>query len=326
MRITSYGTRGSTPISSPEQVVYGGNTTCVRVESECLGEGKWLFVDAGTGIVPAGRDFCRQGGKVAVILHTHVHHDHTQGFPLSCFPYMKKVPVFIFGPYEHGIGPRETYEAILKKPFFPVNLAKIAAHIRFKNIEEPDSAILVFHPLGGTRKLTVEEFENIANDGQQVPFPGESRFSIEDCMVVRMMKSNHPENTIVYRFEENPTGQVFVFLTDHENQDGIPRDTIDHIKGADLLIQDCQYTRERYDSMTAGFGHATPDYVARLAKVTGVKAVGLTHHDPSATDVDIDKIVATAKELILESGMNIPVFGCHDYDVFDIGKLDENQK
>jgi hypothetical protein len=62
-----------------------------------------------------------------------------------------------------------------------------------------------------------------------------------------MFKINHPENTICYRFFENPTGRSFTFVTDHENQDGVSLDFQDFLHKSDFLAMDCQYSREDYD-------------------------------------------------------------------------------
>jgi hypothetical protein len=85
-----------------------------------------------------------------------------------------------------------------------------------------------------------------------------------------MIKTAHPEHTISYRFEERPTGKTFVFLTDHENTDGISNALRDHISGADLFIGDAQYDRPTYEARTAGYGHGTGEYVTRLGEYCGV--------------------------------------------------------
>lgn len=315
MRVTFYGTRGSCPVSSPAKVGYGGNTTCLRIESECLPAGTWLVVDAGTGIVPLSDDFLKGGGKAVGIVITHYHHDHTQGLPLSAFPYLAHVPVRIFGPVEHDIGPKEVLRALMRSPFFPVDAKEIAHHIQFQGLEYPNATVMAVHKEGRYKCLALEEFNRLTAAERQIPFRGGS-FEASECLVVKMFRSNHPEQTISYRFEERPTGKVFTFVTDHENQDGLPLRFRDHLVGSSLLVMDCQYNRKKYDTMTAGWGHATPDYVARVARDVGVSQLGLTHHDPFSSDGDVDEIVGTATSLLSDTG--ITVFGCRDYQVVDV--------
>ncbi|HEV8716566.1 MAG TPA: MBL fold metallo-hydrolase [Candidatus Binatia bacterium] len=321
MKVTFYGTRGSCPVAHPSKIKYGGNTTCLRIESPCLPAGQWLVIDAGTGIVPLSADFVQSGGQEVTILQTHYHHDHTQGLALSTFPYLKQVPVHIYGPKDQGVGPREVYQVLMQPPYFPVDLHEVGSHLHCLDIEHPNSMVLLIHPQGGRKILTVEAFERITNNGGQIPFLLGTKFAVSECLVVAMHRSNHPERTIVYRFEERPSGLVFVFVTDHENQDGIPTRLSAHLQSANLLVMDTQYTRQKYEAMTAGWGHGTPDYTARVAKVVGAKALGLTHHDPASSDVLVDEIVETARRILAADGIPIPVFGCRDYMAVDVDNV-----
>lgn len=310
MEVQFYGTRGSTPVAGPNSAKYGGNTTCVRVKSKCFDEGAWCLIDAGSGIVPASTDFIASGGKSVLIFFTHYHHDHTQGFPLSAFPYMKGLPISLFGPFEHDTGPKQVFETLMREPMFPINFKSVGSHIQCVDLEFANSRVVVSHPQGGVRVFNLDDFERLINNGKQIPMKSGS-FDMKECLLIRMHKSNHPEQTISYRFEEGPTGEVFVFVTDHENQDGIPSSFRQHLANSDLLVMDAQYTREKYEKLTSGWGHGTPDYIARVAKMVGAKTVGLTHHDPFSSDANVDRIVGIAQELLGDSG--IKAFGCRDY-------------
>jgi phosphoribosyl 1,2-cyclic phosphodiesterase len=321
MRVSFYGTRGSCPVCHSSKVRYGGNTACLRIESPCLPSDHWLVIDAGTGILPLSASFVENSGKAITILQTHYHHDHTQGLALSAFPYLKDVPVHIYGPKDQGVGPREVYQTLMQPPYFPVDLHEVASHIQCFEIPHPNSTVLIIHPEGGWKLLTIEAFERFAKNGGQIPFMQGARFDLSACLVVFMNRSNHPERTISYRFEERPSGLVFAFVTDHENQDGIPTRFVTHLKEADLLVMDAQYTREKYEQMTAGWGHGTPDHTARVAQTVGAKALGLTHHDPASSDTLVDEIVETARRILIDQGIQIPVFGCRDYLTIDIGDV-----
>jgi len=321
MKVTFYGTRGSCPVAHSSKVRYGGNTSCVRVESPCLPNRHWLVIDAGTGILPLGTDFVESGGKEVTILHTHYHHDHTQGLALSAFPYLKDVVVNIYGPKDQGVGPREVYHTLMQPPYFPIDLHEVGSHLQCVDIVHPNSTLLVVHPEGGWKMLTIEAFERLAKDGSQMPFVQGMKFDLSECLVVWLHRSNHPERTISYRFEERPTGLVFAFVTDHENQDGIPMRFAAHLKEADLLVMDTQYTREKYDQRTAGWGHGTPDHSARVAQAVRAKALGLTHHDPTSSDALVDEIVETARNILTQQGIKIPVFGCRDYQTVEISHV-----
>jgi ribonuclease BN (tRNA processing enzyme) len=76
MKITCWGVRGSIPAPNPETQRYGGNTTCIAVETD----DRILILDAGTGIRPLGHELEGTDKAIYVAL-THVHSDHVEGFP-----------------------------------------------------------------------------------------------------------------------------------------------------------------------------------------------------------------------------------------------------
>ena len=60
MKVTTYGTRGSTPIARADAIRFGGNTTCLRIKSECLPPGMALAVDSGSGYMPLSNDLLKE--------------------------------------------------------------------------------------------------------------------------------------------------------------------------------------------------------------------------------------------------------------------------
>lgn len=311
LQVKFTGTRGSVPIAGPDCVRYGGNTTCVRVMSDCLPKGMALVIDAGSGFVPLSYDLLSEGGIEEIfVIFTHYHSDHTQGLFLSPFTFMKNVRLRLVGPVEGGIGPKEMMEDNMRSPYFPVNFREVASHITCKGLESPKTLVGIFHPQGGYKLMAVDEYERLVGAGQFLPI-GKGRYPASECLIISMYTSNHPERTISYRFEEKPSGKTFVFLTDHQNEDGIPVALRKHLKDVDLLVMDSQYPRKMYDERTVGFGHGTPDYCVGIAEKVGAKKLGLTHHDPGSMDADVDAILAEANAKANGSGLNI--FACADY-------------
>ena len=97
--------------------------------------------------------------------------------------------------------------------------------------QQPNSVMLLIHPQGGQQLLTVDALERLTTDGGQMPFAHRLKFALADCLVVTMQWSNHPDRSIAYRLEERPSGLVFVFVTDHENQDAVPARLATHLRG-----------------------------------------------------------------------------------------------
>ena len=315
MRITTFGTRGSLPVAGPGHSKYGGNTTCLRVESDSLPKGLVLAIDAGTGFLPLSREALAEGMERLVVLHTHYHHDHTQGALIAPPIYIPTLPISFIGPKERGIGPRQVYELIMGSTLHPVEFGAVAHHLKFGGIETPSTEMMVVHPRGGFKRLTVELYERYAASGKHLPFEDGKDFPADECLTIRMHYSLHPERTIAYRFTE-PGGKSFVFLTDEEVRSALPASLRAFLKDANLLIGDAQYTEETYRTRTAGFGHGTPEYVVSLAKECGVSRLGLTHHDPQSDDAAIDEIEQLGKEAA--AGSDIEVFACKDFDRHDL--------
>lgn len=78
---------GKLPYSKKEYLKYGGNTSCVEVNAG----GHLIVLDAGTGLIDVGNEllekYIASGTETsnrtpinAVVLLSHIHHDHIQGF------------------------------------------------------------------------------------------------------------------------------------------------------------------------------------------------------------------------------------------------------
>ncbi len=332
MKITFWGTRGSVPIANKFSHNVGGNTTCVEVESPCLPHGVRLAIDAGTGFIPfSDRAFKTKTGFVHV-LFTHYHHDHTQGLLLGSVTHNKRVKLSCWGPVELGYGPKKVLKTIMQPPFFPIDFSAVAARFTCRGIQNPNVQVIVCHETGGVRMVSVEEFTRSECGNQIINFGQLGSYPISECLVIKMHYSNHPERTISYRFEERPSGKVFVFLTDHENQEALPGDLERHLLNADLLVMDAQYSQAQYQNGKAGFGHGTPGFCVRVAATVKAKKLGLTHHDPHATDQYLyDNILLEARqrhELVLQENPNArrfrsdELFVCLDHQVVELNNLD----
>lgn len=320
MRISIYGSRGSINASRPDSVGFGGHTTSLRIESDCIPKDTAMLLDAGSGVVEAMKQSLKEGLLNVAILFTHWHFDHVLGLFMGAHTHHPKAKLRIWGPVEHGFGPSKVFETLMAPPFFPRPYAEVRSRFQCENLENVGTEVMVVHPEGGFHKLPLHVFEKAERDGKQLSL-GKNRYPIAECLVIKMHKAAHPDYTISYRIEERPTGKVFVFLTDHENTDGLPMALRQHVQGANLLIQDCQYLRARYDKFTAGFGHGTPDYCAKLATTCSAQKLGLTHHDPDASDEDIRNRLEEVKKAARDLGNEALVeniFACADFTTIEV--------
>ena len=79
-RVKFWGVRGSYPTVDPNTLYFGGNTSCVEAEVD----GRRLIFDAGTGIIPLGKELCNgvPPTPAAYVFLSHTHIDHVMGL---CF-------------------------------------------------------------------------------------------------------------------------------------------------------------------------------------------------------------------------------------------------
>jgi phosphoribosyl 1,2-cyclic phosphodiesterase len=276
LRIKFWGVRGSYPTPGPGTVRYGGNTACVELQ---LG-GRTIVLDAGTGMIPLGRELARRQITEIVLLLSHLHHDHTQGFPFFIPAFMPNVKLHIFGPD----GATESLKKVLEHnqsfETFPVSLRDMAAS---KNIQP------------------VRETQVIVWDEEGIRISESSDGLADDAVVIQVHRSYaHPGGVLIYRI--NWRGRSVVYATDTEGYAGMDRRLVRFAKDADLLIHDAQYLEEHYRGQMAGFpstqgyGHSTAGMACEVAASARVGRLILFHHDPSYTDRMIFKMETEAKE------------------------------
>src|SRR5512145_1211983 len=266
LKVKFWGVRGSYPTPGAGTVKYGGNTACVEVRA---GE-RTIILDAGTGIIPLGRELTRRRAAEVVLLFSHLHHDHTQGFPFFVPAYLPNARLYIFGPG----GTPETVSQVLEhnqsSETFPVSLRDMAAAKEIQSVRE--SQVIVW---GGAGVRVLDSSEGLGNDN--------------DSVVIRIHKSYaHPGGVYVYRITWR--GKSVVYATDTEGYIGTDRRLVNFARHADVLIHDAQYLEAHYRGQLAGFpatqgyGHSTATMACEVAFASEVRQLILFHHDPSYSD------------------------------------------
>lgn len=326
MEIITWGTRGSIAISDPNSVRYGGNTTCLEIKSHCLPNGIKLFLDAGSGLVPAAHSYLGEfsnGEKQGYyLLFTHYHWDHILGLTLAPPTFIEQIQMNIFGPIDKRTGPEEMITGLFQRPFFPVDDKRFKHKMKFKALKDFDVHLLAIHPEGGIVSFSLDRFNKLKEKDSYLPMSPKKAFPISECLIVKMQRTNHANaNCISYRLEENPTGKVFVFCTDHEDVAGISVDFRNHLQNADLLIIDAQYSSPEYVTK-AGFGHGTPKGCVEHAVACNVKRMGLIHHDPNSDDKTLENVILTEAHSALDEIKKQKDF----LERYGVGKIRINKK
>lgn len=254
IRLKFWGVRGSTPTPQLENLGYGGNTSCLELR---LPDNQSIIFDAGSGLRNLGSALVKDsaGARLDVkVFLTHFHWDHIQGIPFFA-------PLFVPGNrvtfHSHCNGSlEEILEGQMARPYFPINLASLAAKQEFVEL-----------------------------DSQPVDFSG---------VKIKPFPLNHPQGAVGYRIEAGKT--VIVYATDLEHGDPWLDTVLrDHAEGADLLVYDAQYTPAEYQTYK-GWGHSTWVEGVRVAREAKVRQLLLFHHDPAHDDGCLDEIGNAARE------------------------------
>ena len=260
VKVKFWGVRGSTPTANPENIRYGGNTTCVTLSAPFLDE--YIIMDSGSGIRNLGNFFERENkypikGRVFI---THPHWDHIQGFPFFKPFYHRENRFNIHMPEQYRGGAKDILAGHLTKTFFPITLDMISADISY----------------------ITQENGNCDYEGYSMEF----------------MLANHPTKTAIYKIRIG--GYSIVFCPDNELPlKSTPVRFIDQfekfIEDADLLIHDAQFCLKNYSSKM-NWGHSAWERVIEVAKNCNVKRLYLTHHDPDSDDEYLDQISAEVEQ------------------------------
>jgi phosphoribosyl 1,2-cyclic phosphodiesterase len=266
-----WGVRGSIPAPGPATVRYGGNTPCVSVEglyadgTEVVG-----ILDAGTGIRALGNEL-RHDNKEILLLLSHSHWDHIQGFPFFA-PLRQTDRMIYLSTLERRRGLFDLLMGQVDGEQFPLRL------------EETGARFLSYTP---------EEVQEQQKLGYRL----------------RRLRVNHPGE--VYGFRAELRGCVIVYIPDNELfPPQAPHASFeamaDFCRDADLLIHDAQYTEQDLPQKW-GWGHSLVSQVRELAVAASAKHLVLFHHDPDRTDDELDHIQT---ESVAWFAANAPAIRC----------------
>ena len=248
MDITFWGTRGSVPVSGAQHARHGGATTCIDIEldDERVGYDR-IIIDCGTGVVDLGRSIVPTLAR-ALVVQTHRHCDHVQGFPFFAplFSGSARLDFWSVDRGERSL--RAVLDDQMSQPTFPIGLSDLPASLCF---------------------------DELPADGARTVGPLEIAWS----------EMSHPSGSTAWRLDH--AGSSVVFSGDVEVEDGSGDALAELAEGADVLIMDAQYTDDEY-AQRRGWGHSTARQAVDVALDAGVGHLLLTHHDPSHDDAALD--------------------------------------
>jgi phosphoribosyl 1,2-cyclic phosphodiesterase len=263
--LTAYAER----FDVPEPPLYGGWTTCVRVE---IADGHEIVFDCGSGFRHCSRDlqakWAGQTERHLYLFGSHGHLDHTEGFDQAAVCFDPRNHLHIYGNHQF-------LRALDVNLAMPAKFERCAIGAAPPEEAGRPSLEYAMHPLDApivVGATTITAFEVF-----------------------------HPAPCLAYRVEHS--GRVFVFCTDHELWHGdlgypsaarsleAEARVIKHATDADLLYRDGQYLRAEYDGLMgiggcaavsrAGWGHSCIEDIIEMAAECRVRHTLIGHHDPN---------------------------------------------
>ncbi len=277
MKLKFYGVRGSIASPGLDTVRYGGNTSCVFVETN---DGSLIVFDAGTGIRKLGDDLLQRDdfsrgntpdNPDIYILFSHYHWDHIQGFPFFKPAYQYHQKIYL-----------------------------VAAHLKEEDARSVlDQMVDPHFPVPGDQLHATVDVLSVDTQG---------KLYLGDA-VVSTLPLNHPGGGTAYRVD-TPKGSM-AYVTDNELEPpSTPRTTLsqwqEFLSGVDFLIHDAMYLDEEKPAHH-GWGHSILSQTLALAKNAQVKNLLLFHHAPERSDEALDKLQKQGQQWMKQQGSSCRV-------------------
>ena len=254
--VSFHGVRGSTPCSCPELQRYGGNTSCVTIESPDCDP---IVLDVGTGIRQWGLTMLENGCTTVHALVSHLHWDHVQGLPFFAPLHTEGVCLNFYGPGEETETLGEAFGRFMKPPFFPIEPHQLIGEVAFHDVAETEFDI-------GDTRVTVRDVPHTGTtNGYRLERAGRSLAYVPD--------------------HQEPVGRP----------DEVAESVLELCRDVDVLIHDAQFTPEEFDQRS-NWGHCTIDYAIEVARQAGARNLVMFHHDPGHDDDQLDRLAGEAAQ------------------------------
>lgn len=271
MKVKFWGVRGSIPSPGPKTMRYGGNTTCIEIRAD---DNALIILDGGTGIFPLAQALLRELPVTAHIFSTHSHWDHIQGLPFFIPIFIPGNRIQLYGAFDpiSGSGPERIMAIQMQYSYFPVREAEMQSRIKYLTVM-PGEIV----DIGATTVIPTLLNHPVVNFGYRINCNGKAVFFTGD----------HEPHYNIYDPGDGGYAEYQAMI------DAQRQSIVEAIRGVDVLIADSAYTLAEYPAKK-GWGHGTFDSCIELALAAGAKILYCTHHEPTRSDEDLEKVFAEA--------------------------------
>jgi phosphoribosyl 1,2-cyclic phosphodiesterase len=271
MKLTFWGVRGSIPSPGERTVRYGGNTTCIEIRTD---DNELIILDGGTGIFPLAQTLLSSLPITAHIFNTHSHWDHIQGLPFFTPIFIPGNTIKLYGSFDPvtGEGPERIMNMQLQYSYFPVSEAEMKSRFEYIAIT-PNETVAI----GAATVTPVLLNHPVVDFGYRIDCNDKSVFFTGD----------HEPHFNIYEASDEAYAEYQALIDEQRLS------IVESLRGVTVLIADCSYTLDEYPGKR-GWGHGTFDGSIKLALDSGAKILYCTHHEPSRSDDELEKVFAQA--------------------------------
>ncbi len=271
MKLKFWGVRGSIPSPGKQRCAMAATPPAWRSAPTTTISSSWMAAPASS---PWRKRCSRSLPVTAHIFNTHSHWDHIQGLPFFIPVFIPGNLIKLYGAFDPitGEGPDRIMNVQMQYSYFPVREAEMKSRIEYVNLI-PNETVAV----GAAIIKPILLNHPVVNLGYRIDCNGKSIFFTGD----------HEPHFNIYEAGDDGYAE-YQALIDEQRQS-----IVDAIRGVDVVVADSSYTQEEYQSKK-GWGHGTFDSCIQLAKDAGAKILYCTHHEPTRSDDELEKVFAEA--------------------------------
>lgn len=262
-----HGVRGSRPTHEISRLGYGGNTTCIEIDT---GHDFFLVVDAGSGLQRLQQSCSKSPNRKRIhLLITHTHWDHILFLPLMPQLSDPEFEIYLYAPDVGDQSFESLFNILTKKGRLPITWSGVKCKLTIQRIN-PNESFLI------EGKVKVSTFQV---NHQHVTLSFKIGLANRSLVVMTDTAELNSLNILGQGMKERARligDQAFV--TEYNER------IINFLSGVDYLIFDTHFNEH---NVRVDWGHGTPELGLNLASAAGIKKLFLFHHAPEDDDTEV---------------------------------------